>query len=118
MNLSVSAGDRQDTSDSIVGGISFHNNRGVQNEVSEYGHSSEGVLESIERALTVLREVPRSVFPGEPGKRDHDVRVVEDKPAVEIGEAQEGLDVLYLSRFRPARDGLDFVWRHSQSFRR
>jgi len=83
-NLSVSASDRQDASNSIVEGISFHDNRGVQNEVSEDGCSSEGMLQHVEGALTVLREVPRSIFPGEPGKRDHDVRVIEDKPVVEV----------------------------------
>jgi len=86
-NLSVSAGDRQDASDSVVGGVSFHNDRGVRNEVSEDGRSSEGMLERVEGMSTVLGEVPRSVFLGEPGKRDHDVRVVENEPAVEIGEA-------------------------------
>jgi len=81
--------------------------------VGKDGCSGEGMLESVEGTSTVLGEVPRSVFPGEPGKWDHDVRVVEDKPVVEIGEAQEGLDVLYLSRFRPVVDGLDLVRRHS-----
>jgi len=45
------------------------------------------MFESIERASTVLGEIPRSIFLGEPGERDHNVQVVEDKPAVEIGEA-------------------------------
>jgi len=100
MNLSVSTSNRQDASNSIVRGMSFHDDRGVWNEVSEDRHSDEGMLESIERMLTVLREVPKSIFLGEPGKRDHNVRVVEYKLAVEIGKAQEGLDVLHLSRFR------------------
>ena len=115
-NLSIGASDRQDTSDSIVRGISFHNDRGIWNEVSEYGHSGEGVLESVEGTSTVLGEVPRSIFPGEPGERDHNVQVVEYKPAVEVGKAQERLDVLHLLRFRPVRDGLDLVQRHSQTF--
>jgi len=117
-NLSIGASDRQDASDGVVGGISFHDDRGIQNEVGKDGRSGEGVLESIERASTVLREVPRSIFPGEPGKWNHNIRVVEDEPAVEIGKAQEGLDVLHLSRFRPVRDGLDLVRRHSQTVRR
>jgi len=45
------------------------------------------MLESIEGTLTVLREVPRSIFPGEPGKGNHNIRVVEYEPAVEVGEA-------------------------------
>jgi len=62
MNLSIGASDRQDASDSIVGGISFHDNRGVRNEVSQYGRGSEGVFESIERALTVLGECQDRFF--------------------------------------------------------
>jgi len=62
-DLSVGAGDRQDTSDSVVRGVRFHDDRGVWNKVSEYGRGSEGVLESIESASTVLREDPRSILP-------------------------------------------------------
>jgi len=69
--------------------------------VGEDGRSSEGMFESIERVSTVLGEIPRSIFPGDPGKRNHDVRVIEYKPAVEVGKSQEGLNVLYLTRFRP-----------------
>ena len=116
-DLSIGAGDRQDTSDSVVRGVHFHNDRGVWNKVSEYRHGSEGVLESIESALTVLRENPRGILPGEPGKRDHNVKVVENEPVIEVGKSQEGLDVLYLTRFRPIGDGLYFVQRHSQTFR-
>jgi len=74
-DLSVCAGNRQDASDGVVRGIRFHDDRGVQNEVGKDGRSGEGVLESVEGTLTVLGEVPRSVFPGEPGKRDHDVQI-------------------------------------------
>jgi len=86
-NLYVSTSNRQDASDSVVRGISLHNDRGIWNEVSEYGRSGEGMLESIEGTSTVLGEVSRSIFLGEPGERDHDVRVVEYKLAVEVGEA-------------------------------
>jgi len=33
-DLSVGAGDRQDTSDSVVRGVRFHDDRGVRNKVS------------------------------------------------------------------------------------
>jgi len=68
-------------------GVRFHDDRGVQNKVSEYGHGSEGMLESIESTLTALRENPRGIFLGELGKRDHNVRVVENEPAVEVGKS-------------------------------
>jgi len=67
--------------------------------------------------LTVLGEDPGSIFPGEPGKWDHNVGVIKNELAVEVGKSQEGLNVLYLTRFRPIRDGLYFVQRHSETFR-
>jgi len=33
--------------------------------VGEDGHSSEGVLESVERMSTILREIPRSILLGD-----------------------------------------------------
>jgi len=75
------------------------------------------VLESIEGASTVLREDPGSIFLGEPGKRDYNVGVIKNEMPVEVGESQEGLDVLYLTRFRPIGDGLYLVRRHSETFR-
>jgi len=86
-NLSVGASDRQDASDGIVRGIRFHNDRGVQNEMGKDGHSGEGMLESIEGTSTVLGEVPRSILPGDLGKWNHNVQVIEYKLAVEVGEA-------------------------------
>ena len=43
-NFSVSTGNRQDASDGVVGGISFHDDRGIRNKVGEYGCSGEGML--------------------------------------------------------------------------
>ena len=55
--------------------------------MSEDGCGSEGMLESIESMSTVLREIPRSILPGEPGEGDHNVRVVEYELAVEVSKA-------------------------------
>ena len=89
MKLTVSAGNRKYPGDSVVRGISLHGNRGIWNEVSEDGHSGEGMLEGIEGVTTLFGKIPRSVLLGEPGQRDHDVRVIEDKPAVKVCESQE-----------------------------
>ena len=112
MDFSICAGNRQNASDSVVRGISFNNDRGVQNKMGKDRHSGEGMFESIERMSTVLGEIPRSILPGEPGEGNHNVGVIEYETSVEVGEAQEGLDVLYLTRFRPVQDGLDFVQGH------
>jgi hypothetical protein len=38
-----------------------------------------------------------------------------DKTPVEIGESQEGLDILYLTGSRPLLDGFNFVLGHCKS---
>ena len=48
MDFSIGTGNRQDTGDSIVGGIGFHDDRGIRNEVSENGRIGEGMLKCIE----------------------------------------------------------------------
>ena len=50
----------------------------------------------------------------EAGERDHNVRVALDEPAVEIGEAKEGLNVLDFAWFGPIENCLDFVMGHRE----
>ena len=51
---------------------------------------------------------------GGAGERDHDVQVALDEPAVEIGKAKEGLNVLDFPWFRPIKNCLDFVMGHRE----
>ena len=51
---------------------------------------------------------------GEVGERDHNVQVALDEPAVEIGEAKKGLNVLDFSQFGPIKNYLDFVVGHGE----
>ncbi|KIK20365.1 hypothetical protein PISMIDRAFT_105964, partial [Pisolithus microcarpus 441] len=41
--------------------------------------------------------------------------VVIDKATVEVGNAQEGLNVLHFTRFRPVSDGLNLILGHKES---
>ena len=63
---------------------------------------------------TVVREVPRNSLTGETGKRDHNVRIALNEPAVEIGEAKEGLNILDFPWLKPIEDGFDFVAHHRE----
>src|SRR5438128_11032972 len=75
----------------------------------------EGLFEGVERMPTLLGKVPRGVLSGEPSEGDHNVRVIVNEAMIEVGEAQEGLDILYPSGLRPVADGLYFVLGHHQS---
>ena len=43
--------------------------------------------------------------------------VVENEVAVEIGEAKEGLDILYLLQLRPVLDNFNLCLVHGESLR-
>ncbi|KIO14427.1 hypothetical protein M404DRAFT_121029, partial [Pisolithus tinctorius Marx 270] len=91
-DLAITTGDGQNTSYGIVRCISLNSNRSI------WG-SSEGLLEFIERLVALLRKIPGSTFA---------CQLVKDEPAIEVGEAQEGLNVLYLPGLRPVADSFDF----------
>ena len=61
--------------------------------------SGEGFLQQHESGVALIREVPSSTFMSEVGEWDSDFRVFQNKTPIEIGEAQEGLDVCDLLGF-------------------
>src|SRR6267154_1077571 len=101
--------DRENTSDGIIGGISLNDNGHIRHPVRKHRSSGEGGLESGESSPTIVGEVPRGIFASKTSEGNHDVGVVINEPPIEIGEAQEGLNVLHLARLRPVTDRLDFV---------
>ena len=105
----------KDTGNCVVGGVGFDDEGRIGLIMGKDGSCHEGYFEGIERMPTLLGKVPRGVLSGEPSEGDHDVGVIINKLTVEVGEAQKGLDILYLSGLRPVADGLDFVLGHRQS---
>ena len=85
--------------------------------MSEDWSGGKGLLQEVESGVTVIGEIPRSVFAGKRHERNNDVRVVVDELMVEVCESKEGLDVLHFSWFWPIRDGLNFLCRHGKSIR-
>ena len=114
VDLIVRVRDGEDGGDGVVGGVSLYPNRSVGGPVNEHQCRGERIFQAEEGLPTVVGEVPRNSFSGEAGERDHDVRVALDEPAVEIGEAKEGLNVLDFPRFGPIENCLDFVTGHRE----
>ena len=115
-NFTIGTGGGKDAGNCIVGGISFDDEGRIGLIMGKDGSCREGYyFEGIEQTPTLLGKVPRGVLLGEPSEGDHDVGVIINESTIEIGEAQKGLDILYLSGLRPVADGLDFVLGHCQS---
>ena len=62
-NLAIGTGDGQDTGDCIVQSIGFDGDQGTRLIVSKDGSSCEGLLQPTEGASTVVKKVPRVIFP-------------------------------------------------------
>jgi hypothetical protein len=60
--LAIGAGDGEDSSDSVVGSVGFHSDRGVRNPMGEDRSGGESLLQGVKGGAALLREVPRSVL--------------------------------------------------------
>ena len=82
-------GDGQNTSDGVVQSVGLDSDLVVRHPVVEDWGRGECGLERVERVAALLVEVPWNSFAGEAGEREDDVRVVVDKPPVEVHEPEE-----------------------------
>ena len=86
--------------------------------MSENRCRSERRLEIAKRLSGGGTEIPLSGFMGEPNQRCSEGGVEWNEPSVEVGEAEEGLNVLDVPRLGPIDDCLDLILRHVEAFRR
>src|SRR5882672_7685650 len=68
--------------------------------------------------MALIGKVPGGTLAGKMHKRNCDFRISVNEMTVEIGETEEGLNILDFLRFRPILDNLDLVWGHGEAFRR
>jgi len=87
MNFIIFVNNGEDCNESIVQGISFHDELSIGNSMSEDRSGGECFLERIESILTGEVEFPRNVLPGEACQWNDNVQVVEDEPAVKVCKA-------------------------------
>ena len=71
MDLAIIKSDGEYSGNGIVGGICFHCDGDIRNEMREDRSCSEGMFKGVKRLATFLGEVPRSTFTSYPGQR-HD----------------------------------------------
>ncbi|KDQ31746.1 hypothetical protein PLEOSDRAFT_1028736, partial [Pleurotus ostreatus PC15] len=98
-------------------GVRLHDKRRVRYPMRKHGGRGERSFERVEGVACCLIPIPGQSFARATGQRDHNIRVVPDEAAVEIGKAEEGLYVANLPRFRPVLDRLDFRIIHGKTLR-
>jgi len=86
VNFIIFVNNEEDCSESIVQGISFHDELSIGNPMSKDRSGDKCFLERVESIYTGEVELPRNVFPGEACQWNDNVQVVEDEPAVKVCE--------------------------------
>jgi len=84
VNFIIFINNGEDCSESIVRGISFHNELSIRNPMSKDRSKGKCFLERVESIYTGGVKLPRNVLLGEACQWNDNVRVVEDKPAVKV----------------------------------
>ena len=107
--------DGKDCHEGVVQGVSFDDNWLIQDPVSEYQGRGKCLLQYVEGFVGLFSELERNSFSSETSEGYDSVEVVENEVAVEIGEAKEGLDILYLPWLRPVLDNLNLCLVHGES---
>ncbi|KIO01309.1 hypothetical protein M404DRAFT_150351 [Pisolithus tinctorius Marx 270] len=115
MEFTIGAGEQQNASNGIVGGVGFNCKWSIRNPVSENRSRAEGILQVEESGVACLRKVPRSTLLCEVSKWNDDVRVVINELSVEVCETKEGLDVLHLPQLRTVMDCLNLLSGHGET---
>jgi len=86
MNFIIFVNNGEDCSESIVQGISFHNELSIGNPMSKDRSGGKCFLERVESIYTGEVKLPRNVLPGEVYQWNDNVQVVEDELVVKVCE--------------------------------
>lgn len=109
--------DRKNCHEGVVQGIGFYDYQSIQDPVSEYWGSSKCLLQYVEGFAGLLSELERNFFSSEMSEGYDGMGVVENEMAVEIGKAEEGLDILDFLQLGPILDDFNFCLVHRESLR-
>jgi len=84
VNFIIFINNGEDCSESIVRGISFHNELSIRNLMSKDRSKGKYFLERVESIYTEGVKLPRNFLLDEACQWNDNVRVVEDEPAVKV----------------------------------
>ena len=108
MPVAVGVGLEEDSAGCILRGIGGDSEGGGEVREVKDGFREEKAFQGIEGRLTQGGPIPGEVLLGEINEGMGDIGVVRDKVLVEIGEAEEGANVLYLGRGKPTCNTVEF----------
>src|SRR6266571_5103342 len=115
VEMTIFGGDGEDCREGIVRGISFDDDRSVRDPVSKYWGSGECFFEYVEGFAGLLGELIRDLFTSETSEGDHNIGVIENETSIEVGETEEGLNILDFPWLGPILYNLNLCLVHGES---
>jgi len=108
MDLAIRGKRRNDTCKGVVRGVGLDKEWSIGGPMRENQSLGKSLLEGAERGVGLGIPVPRCIFAGEASKRYNDVGIVENETSIEVGEAEEGLNLLEILQSWPLENSVDF----------
>lgn len=109
---------RKDSRNGIIRSVGFDYGTEIWGIMSENRGRNKGIFQEIKRINTFLVEDERGIFTGKASQGNSDIRVSRYKPTIEIGEAEERLNIPNTLRLRPILNRLDFLLIHRETLGR
>ena len=78
--------DGEDGTQSIIGSIGFYNDRFIRDPVGQDRCRGESGYQGLEGFLGNIGKVPQNILVGQPGKQNHDVRIIRNEAAVKLAK--------------------------------
>src|SRR5882672_1526048 len=107
MQLAIQCGNRKDSGESVVGGVSFDCNLSVWDPMGKDWSCGESLFKCFKGGMALIRKVPGGTLAGKMHKQNSDFRISINEMTIEVGETEEGLNVLDFPVFGPIFDNMD-----------
>src|SRR5882724_5674539 len=117
VQVAIGSCNGKDSGECIVRGVSLDCNLSVRDPMGKDWSCGESLFKCFKGGMALIGEMPGGTLAGKTHEWNCDFGVSINETTVEIGKAEEGLNVLDFSWNWPILDNLDFVWGHGEAFR-
>src|SRR5882724_10066979 len=116
VQVAIGSHNGKDSGECIVRGVSLDCILSVWDPMGKDRSCGESLFKCLKGGMALIGEVPGGTLAGKTCEWDCDFGISINETMVEIGKAEEGLNVLDFSWYWPILDNLDFVWGHGEAF--
>ena len=99
--------DGEDGTQSIIGSISFYDDRFIEDPVGQDRCRDESGFQGLEGFPGSISKVPQNTLAGQPGKQNHDVGIIGNEVAVKISKAKKLLNIFNPAGLKPILNSLN-----------